>query len=282
MAIMQGIDGPVNVEYPESTDCCPPDICTISLEQLACTFVNLLPSGPMWDRQKCEFQADGDSSQTSMVAVAQFIAAILHDALKSFLWPALREAYPWTATSTLDDWLEKLNWSDCYGACRNPSLTVLSPFEIMGECGPVYCGPTYEPDFQRAYNHALVQALSRFALRPLGTLGSLNSILEPLGVRADPGNALLADPLEDVCESRAESICITLSIFRQTIKLPRLDCSGSDVWIPSYVSMGCDRPLGIPETVWPTVMAAECISRAFLPKGKLCVVQLNCINPNEG
>jgi hypothetical protein len=35
--------------------------------------------------------------------------------------------------------------------------------------------------------------------------------------------------------------------------------------VPAYWDRGCDKPAGLPETVWPGILSAECIVRSMLP-----------------
>lgn len=267
-----GIDGRVEVEYPEATDCCPPDVCSISVDQLSCNFVNLLPSGPLWDRDKRDWQNTDQLSRTSLVRVAVLLANVMHDQIKNSLWPAVRETYARTASTTLEDWLTRLNWVDCYGACRNPALTVLSPLEVMGPCGPVYCDPQLSDDYKAAFNKGLVQALIRFSRRPLATLDSLNSILEPLGVQATAGDIQGNKPNQ--CDGG--QFCVTLNVSADELPIPILECGEIQRYVPTRVEIGCNAPAGVPQEVWPTLLAAECITRSFLPSKKLCVIQNPC------
>lgn len=161
MVVKLGIDGYVDAAVIEPDNCCPPTLCSISEQSLRCNFVNLLPSGPMWDSIKCQFLEERKDA-TSMASVAAFIASILFDAIQNSLWPSIRESNPATAVDTLDQWLEKYQWRDCYGLCRNRQLTILSPFEVMGVCGPIDCRPEIPEDFQIAWDHAILQSLIRF------------------------------------------------------------------------------------------------------------------------
>src|SRR6478752_2347785 len=112
-----GIDGLVPVGVLPPSGCCPPDICEINPDALACTAISLLPSGPLWDKAKmagiscggnCEsdcgekpFGTEEDVCQ-SLVAHAIYTGRKLYYYIMNSLWPSLRESDPETAFTTMD------------------------------------------------------------------------------------------------------------------------------------------------------------------------------------
>lgn len=207
MTLILGLDGKALQGTIPADGCCPPSICNINPCALICAFVHALPSGPLWDRPKAEAIAryQGatlpcgprvcDPACGSMVDHAIYTALRLYyDGLLGALAPAIREANPYTAFTTLDAWLERLGWRDCYDcACRNGAVPGLSPIEIWGPIGtdgicegPVCCPQDYSEDLRCAVKRGTVIALHRLTLMPRRTVDAINWVIAPLGAVLEP------------------------------------------------------------------------------------------------
>ncbi|MEY9235411.1 hypothetical protein ABIF78_007734 [Bradyrhizobium japonicum] len=296
-------DGCQDVAMLDDPSCCPPPLCG---NDLCCTFVaffNLLPTGPLWDYWKqaaiSYFQHNEDPAQCPLVADPRCPSLILHaiytvlklrHMVHGPLWVAYRESNVYTAVTTLDWHLERLQWEDCYNQhCRSPSLGELTPLEIMGECGPLFCDPHYPLELESAVKRAVAIALTRANMGVIKNLCGINWIIEPLGARleavippppcVDPPDEFdhpegcvdepeppceICDP-DDVCKDMAFSLCY----YQDWIE----GVGDGDVChtltprpkIPAYWDWGCDKPAGLPDRVWPGVLAAECIIRSLMP-----------------
>lgn len=275
-----GIDGLVPNAEIEGASCCPPDPCSITAENVACNFINLLPSGPLWDEAKyrgvqcggwCEANCNsGDCA--SLVNYAAFLGRRLHAMIQDNLWPSLRESSPYTAFETLDEWLERFAWRDCYmGTCRSPALGELTPYEIMGECGPQYCPPTFSDDLALLYKRGIVIALHRMRMRPVRNLAALNFVLEYLYTEVIP------DPTWD--EGDGTDLCLVARptddyapAYRQ-ITCPPQD-TASDKMVKLFLTPGDGICVGGPARVYPLTLAAFCILRALLPScDTVCLIR---------
>ena len=155
-------DGCVPFYVPEIEGCCPPPLCG---NDLCCTFVafmNLLPSGPLWDYWKAitisyfETNPSADPAECPLVQDPECPSLVLHaiytvlklrGVVHGALWPALRESNVYTAVTTLDYHLQRLHWEDCYNQhCRSVLLGEITPMEIWTECGPLFCDPEFTQD----------------------------------------------------------------------------------------------------------------------------------------
>jgi hypothetical protein len=102
-------------------------------------------------------------------------------------------------------------------------------------------------------------------------LCGINWIIEPLGAEIKPVTTPrpthpIFDPCDPFnCSDAAFEICNTRDwlegpgsgdICETQMPLPQ---------VPAYWDRGCDRPLGLPDRIWPAVLAAECIVRSMLP-----------------
>lgn len=274
-----GIDGLSGYGQLEGDGCCPKDICEVSIDGLACNFVSLLPNGPLWDRSKQQYISGGgallNENCTSLVNYAAFTGKQLGWIIHQKLWPAIRESSPETAVTTLDEWLDRLGWVDCYGLCRDPGLTKLSPFEVQGPCGPVYCEIDYPDCTHLAVKSALVRSLSRIRLGLIPNLDAINFVIEPLGAEVIP--AEISGDLTPVCER--DKICLKLRKTRDQLIVPQLECTKERVYCDAFIDPGCDAPAGLPRFIWPAILAAECILRSILPLHKRCIIEQSCEYP---
>ena len=320
---MLSSDGCINVAVIDDPSCCPPPLCG---NDLCCTFVaffNLLPSGPLWDYWKAQaisyFERSDDPAQCpllqdprcpSMVLHAIYTVLKLRHMVHYALWPAFRESNPNTAVTTLDDHLARLNWENCYAShCRSATLGVLSPLEVMGECGPIFCEPNYPPEQEAALKRAVAVSLTRANMGVIKNLCGLNWIIDPLGAvlvpilvpacvdPPDPDGVEWPDmdvpctefpdePCPDNCEPENSGcngidgtgmrfeLCPSRSYLAGVGTGDVCDTLAPPPQVPAYFDWGCldDRPAGVPDRVWPGVLAAECILRSLVP-------YLNCSSP---
>lgn len=269
-------DGIVDAYVPASGACCPANICELNPDAMECSFVGYLPNGPMWDYWKQIGQSGGDVNCASLVNYARFAGRRLYDIMSSTVWVAMRESNPETAVTSLDDWLDRLRWIDCYGVCRDQNLTALSPLEIWTPCGPQYCGIDFTSDYDIAFKSALVRSLWRMRMGIVGNIDSINWVLEPLCAMISPDPAY-EDFIDCSCDH--EKLCLVISPACEVLRVPQQECGAPDVFVPALAYLGCDRPAGLPDAAWPTLLAAECIVRSLLPRRRLCIINLNCTNP---
>jgi len=274
-----GIDGRVAVGEIATDGCCPPDLCSISPEAIACAMVSILPSGPLWDKSKelalacggvCDQNCDAFGNEqdmcASLVLHAIYSARKLHYYIQSALWPSIRESNPLTAWSTMDSWLERLGWQDCYNTfCRDSSLGDITPYEVMGECGLTYCPPTFSEDLERLYKRGVITALWRMRLGFTKNLSALNFILAPLyselvvdpayrpGI--DPKPCLVLRPTSDYASKIIKDPCprsqTTVLEQQKQVKL--------------YLTPADGLCVGGPRKAYPLTLAAHCIVLSLLP-----------------
>lgn len=280
--MVAGIDGLVPVGKIPPSGCCPPDICEISPESLSCSAINLLPSGPLWDAAKAKgiacggdcledcqespFGTEEDVCQT-LVAHAIYTGRKLYYYIMNSLWPSLREADPETAFTTMDEWLDRLGWVDCYNQfCRDPFLGQLSPYEILGECGVEYCPPTFTEEFSLVYKRGIIRALNRLRRGVIPNLESINFIIAPLYAELvlDPDYGP-QNPLVEKC-----LVLRTTAEFAPPVvkyPCPRTDTTmaESGKQVPLWISPGKGLCAGGPAKAYPLVLAAHCIVRSLLP-----------------
>lgn len=280
-----GADGfvPAQADTSELSDgCCTDPLCTPSCD-VSCAYVDLLPTGPLWDRQKalvtelltdatdCDAVLEADCP--SMALYAAYVGRTLHSALTEILWPRLREGDPRTAVETLDDWLLRYAWQDCYRQnCRSVFLQDISPYERLDECGdPFYCETDFGDEFDCALKHAILQSLVRSQRGVIKNLDGLNWIIEPLGATIRPRTPYpdeVQQYLDDGCEDDDPCFCdmAELEICNSTTELagcPPLVCGDPVVAVPAQQAYTCD---GEAVMLYPAVLAAECIIRSLLPR----------------
>lgn len=280
--IQAGADGMVATAVLPPDNCCPPALCEIDICGLTCNFVKLLPSGPMWDEPKRQaldkyqdaecfdpsFVPDVFTACTSVVVHSVYVASKLQLLLTDALWPALREADPAKAFDTMEDWLERLGWKDCFeGACRDPDLGPRTPYEIQNQCGNLFCDLPMPDNLRDAYLHALVLALNRLRMGIIRNLPSINWVIAPLGAQliVTPGSSANACPMG-----------FTLRPLSNTLPgWTRMGCPLSeeekdilDSDIPSYFNPPPCNGVPVPGPLWPGLMSAECIIRSLLPRNR--------------
>jgi hypothetical protein len=307
-------DGCVPAVTIDDPSCCPPPLCG---NDLCCTFVaffNLLPSGPLWDYWKqaaiSYFQHSDDPSQCpllqdprcpSLVLHAIYTVLKLRGVVHHALWPAFRESNPYTAVTTLDYQLARLQWEDCYNQhCRSVMLGELSPLEVWSACGPMFCEPNFPDELVCAIKRNVAIALTRANMGVIKNLCGINWVVAPLGAEIVPVYYVPPEPCIDPpdpvplypeqtlpcvetgpdhcndCDPDGEDTngCAHVAFKIQPTGDTIEGCPSGDVCetqikppqIPAYIDRcWMDTPAGLPARVWPGVLAAECIIRSMMP-----------------
>jgi hypothetical protein len=281
--LVAGIDGLVPQGQLPDSGCCPPDICEISVESLACNIINILPNGPLWDKAKdagiaCHTNCAPDCSPTnpnspsmadacgSLVAHATYSAKKLYMAIMGALWPSLREAQPHTAYDTMDEWLDRLGWVDCYNRyCRDPALGEMTPYEVIGECGIEPCPPVFGADLERIYKRGVINALWRMRHGMIFNLSAINFVLEPLYSELVLDPKYGTDPATPKClVLRSTADFAPIVIKEPCPRTPETQLAASKM-VQTYLSPGKGLCAGGPTRAYPMTLAAHCIVRSMLP-----------------
>jgi len=289
MTIRIGADCQTDEAVLAADECCPRDVCEVDLCGLMCSFIGLLPNGPLWDKAKAKgldtfreytwcdpYCPDPDPCYT-LVNYAAYNGQRLHHLITTALWPAIRESSPETAVTTLDDWLERLGWQDCYNsACRDPKLGELTPYEVMGACGPIYCPIETPPELECAVKRGIARALKRLRMGIVPNMCTINWVIEPLGARIDsfPEDCIIDGVLYpselDCCRGARWRICG----IDGTIEACPGELCTAERTLPRINTLvtrdPCNSPAGSIELLRPNVLAAECIVRSLLPQWSSC------------
>ncbi len=280
-------DGCQEVAVPVSSGCCPPPLCG---NDLCCTFVafmNQLPSGPLWDFWKakaidlyrnpnpnpCPLDFECPSIILHAIYCVLKLKSLIHDGL----WPAYREASPFTAVTQVDYWLDLVGWEDCYRqACRPQYHKLPTPYEIMSDCGPMFCDVPLPPELLAALKMNTLRALARAQMGVIKSLCGINWVIEPLHAvvtSATPQPPNPSPPLPDANQCQGycpDGITFIISPVGDTMDgVPSgdvCDQQGSSP-IQAWYDWGCwdQKPMGLPDIIWPGVLAAECIVRSMMP-----------------
>ena len=308
-------DGCQDVAIPDETGCCPSPLCG---NDLCCTFViffNLLPSGPLWDYWKqaaiSYFERNPEKPEEcpllddprcpSLVLHAIYSVLKLREMVHGALWTAWRESNPYTAVTTLDYQLARLQWEDCYHQhCRSAVLgDGLTPYEIWSECGPLYCPPNFPPELENAVKRGIAIALSRANMGVIKNLCGINWIIAPLGAEITPiyppggapkppvyppANSDMCNPddYDQVCTGMQWQLSPTCDWIPGVGSGDVCEANSPPPQIPAFWDRGCDTPAGLPQQVWPGVLAAECIVRSMIPPScpnnifRVCTVTGEC------
>jgi len=283
-----GADGCVPFMDVEDTGCCPPPLCG---NDLCCTFVaffNLLPSGPVWDYWKAAainyFENNEDPAECPLIKDPDCPSLILHaiytvlklrGLIHNALWPAIRESNPTTAITTLDFHLDTLRWEDCHNQhCRSVLLGELTPYEVMSDCGPLFCPVDFPPELVCAVKRNVAIALTRANMGVIKNLCAINWVIEPLGAKLTPVYPP-PEPTHPIVPEKCDpALCVEGVAFQICNTSDWLEgCDDGDLCttqmplpkIQAYWDRGCDKPAGLPDRIWPAVLAAECIVRSMLP-----------------
>lgn len=248
----------------------------------------------------------------SLVLHAIYTVLKLRKVVHEGLWPAYIEASPFTAVKTLDYHLEVMNWEDCYQThCRSMALGPLSPVEVLGVCGPEYCPPPYPEELVCALKRAIATALTRANMGVIKNLCGINWVIEPLGAELKP---IYAVPVVDPCppdippedceptpEDEIDKTCLSIDCdpfdcaeAKQFFLCQSRDwlqgCGTGDVCesnvsnrVQAWFQWPCmeEQIAGMPDIIWPGVLAAECIIRSLLPCGGANIEITRCCEMTE-
>lgn len=274
----------------DSDQCCSDPLCPDGVS-LACSFIELLPSGPMWDKTKSEVKEalmdnggfpDGETDVflcPSMTTYTVYVAQVLQDLIENVLTPSVRESFPHTAVDSLDDWLERLGWVDCYRTyCRSGPAGRQSPYErpIDGCEGQTeYCPTDFDPQFERALKYAIIQALERSRRGVIRNIQGINWVIAPLGVELrlpkvfpdDVQAWLNGECVTENCEIPCWCLEAKLELHRIVDVLP---CAPQDVCTINTCTVPYDQIYsceGLEDIlVSPALIAAECIVASLMPR----------------
>lgn len=191
----------------------------------------------------------------SVVNHAVYTSFRLYDVLTNALLPAIRESNPATAYDTMPDWLDRLNWVDCMGACRMPGINGILPNEIIGECGSTMAEFIYTDCLTKTIQHGIILALTRMQYGRTKNLCFVNDVIAPLGAVVYPTPGLEAEcphkmtiaPLTDYLPSWQRAECVP---------------QAATTCLAYYTPTPLDPP-GLPSRIYPGLMAAECIVRSM-------------------
>ena len=297
-----GIDGLTPRGVLSGDPCCPPTICNIDLCGLACNFIGLLPTGPLWDIPKlkafdrvkqygdpaCGEPKCEDSDCVSIVRHAVYSAHKLHHYLFGALWPALRESDPATAYDTLDSWLDRYGWQDCWkcGCDCEDDPGSAAPFDLIFPDGRRICCPSEAPaGLDMAVKKGVVIALHRLRLGITPNIASINFVISSLGAMIEPDLAAV---------NSGEPCCNPSFVLSPTgfeipaaclVECPRTTGdapigAATDCWgmpcchaVKSYWNLDCDGE-GDGRAIFPGVLAAHCIVRSLLPDPSIRIRRL--------
>lgn len=310
MVMALGIDGQQTVGVLPRDGCCPPDLCQITPCMLACNFVNALPKGPLWDRAKmeairanslggCDPAICPPAVCHSIVSHAVYTGNRLWSTLMETLAPALRESDPFTCFDTVDDWLSRYRWQDCFAShCRSAQLGKLTPLEVMGMCGCTeYCPPEFPAELVLAVKLGTVKALTRLQMIVGPNIDKMNFVLAPLGahvvsVGLAPTVASVDECTAPPCTDNPGDGCCppsdhpVVQVTHDGLTLPkprRTNCSLDGLnapytdTIPAYYdTCAATDAAGLPPRIWPGVLVAECILRSVIRPYQNVEIQRGC------
>ena len=275
----------------QDLECCADPLCR-PVTETACSFVELLPSGPMWDKEKSDVQqivnafglppvVDDPFPCMSMAVYAAYMGQVLDHNIKTILQSYVREMNPLTARDSIDDWLERYGWIDCYrNSCRALFFSEFSPYERMTEIDDCerfeYCPHEYSPEFEAALKHAILRSLVRASRGVIRSLAGINWIIEPLGAQLILSDiAELHPDLQDYILNGSAEECggepcfcdmVSLDIIGVGDTLPGAPgelCDPPPLDVPALQEYICDNEPAV--MLRPGVIAAECIVRSLLP-----------------
>ena len=254
-----------------------------------CSFIDLLPCGPMWDRPKTlareQIQEAGGIPPDgltcgSMASLAVLIGQFTAENVREILGAAYREANPCTAVTTVSDWLDRFGWEDCYRtACNTEFLKQLSPYTLEDECGDLTFVPTDFPaDFEAALQHAILKSLVRLQLGVIKNLDGINYVIEPLGAQLVPApypaevqdfldNGTIPAGTPDGCPPCfRDYVSYELVSLSDTLPgAPTVESFCGDDPAPVDAVQSYDNGTGAVD-LFPGCIAAECFIRSMMPE----------------
>lgn len=285
-----GVDGHVPNGVVTHDNCCTDKVC-VSEAQMACTFIDLLPDGQLWDRQKMEVKAriadsgvvEGSDS-TSMVSYAAYLGRVLTDIVNNGIAPSIYESDPFTASITIDSHLERLRWVDCYNsACSAAFLQESNPYSHLNDCNRwEYCASEFPEDFDRALKHGILVSLTRLNRGIIKNVDGINWVIEPLGARLEP---VFTDEVQDFLDYNAanplslrglgvndDGCCWCTDAAYKIVSTsntipgaPTTDYCGTPP--PPVAAEQLYTCEGQPDQLlFPGVLAAECIAQSLMPR----------------
>lgn len=297
MPVVLGADGAQETYVNRGDrDCCPilfPSACA-----LKCNFIQLLPDGPLWDVPKAEALARyaqdnatntctaaplADANCATMVNYAAYLGDVMLHTIENIIWPSVRESNPFTAVTTLDSWLERVGWQNCFATlCRSTLLGQITPYEIQGVDGPILCNVPVSDELACALKKAILTALQRLQVAGVKTLDVINWIIEPLDSVISPYTPPGSGELPEGCAT-AEFI---IDPINKT--LPACDIDGGQVanTVPAVITPYDGQPCGtmtagLPTEIYPGAVAAECIVRSLLNRSSPNIIHRGCGAPAE-
>lgn len=285
-------DGRQEIARLSDGSCCPVKICDLDTCGIICNFIRLLPNGPLWDKAKAVWleqyggNCDANGIDTglpcapsadclSIVQHSIYTAKLLTQAIFGPLLESVNESSPQTAFKTMDDWLLRLGWVDCYNsACRSSDVGTLTPFEIEGVCGPIFCGDLSSKELSESVKHGIILSLLRLQMNPIKNLDGINFVIKPLGAYLEDNQICPPDGnLNPCCDYNFKiySKDGTIDLWSEGLAAcngscpPTVDDCGIVTCCTNafYMPDSCS-PSGLPAVVYPGVLAAECIVRSML------------------
>lgn len=262
----------------------PSDGCCVHMERrsacdLACSFVELLPSGPMWDRPKyealrllreqtvCDPPCRPDRACITMVDYAIYVAHVLADMLDRFVWLPELERRPETAMHSLDDWLDLYGWRDCHDRQCGAVDGLPEEWTEPDDCGDrSFCAPVLSDAQETALKRAIAVALMRASRGGIRNLGNLNWVIRPLGARIEPVQPWpqpvqdwLGNPVGDPpCFCDVARLRIVPEVGFIPVVPPE---AGNVATVPASANVLCN---GNDVSVYPGLAAAFCIVTPLL------------------
>jgi hypothetical protein len=189
----------------------------------------------------------------------------LHSLIRDVLWPVLRESNPATAYDSIDDWLDRLGWQDCFKCacdCVDADAgATLPPYELLQPNGYTICCPDEAPaGLTLAVKRGVIIALYRLQHGIIANLDSINFVISSLGAKLTPDFAAMPDP----CCNQVFTICQTSDAIPAVTPT---DCniqkSNDNPTVQAWWPLTCDG-IGDNRRIYPGVLAAECIVRSIL------------------
>jgi hypothetical protein len=272
LTAVAGIDGRVALgTIDTSGECCTPRLCDISEKQIACAYVDLLPNGPLWDRNKDRVRsaiAEDDLASLDCPSVplyAAYVGRLMYSMIQSVMIPTLRELDPMTASATVQDWLAQFDYTDCISQCSKSTLNTVPlhpqiPYDPELLAAP--CVPVLPDDLQAWTDRAKLTALTRYDLGSIGNLASINWILEPLNAVLAPviEDSITIDDVEYPCSGvSCCNSCFTLTPLSDEVTLSTVTaCSTETSQIAAFIETDECSP-GTVVKYYPALDVALCL-----------------------